>query len=559
MIRPRRPMAILPTHEVTNMPSYMGDQDLWNGDQALKEWTILFGAGWASSHLSRSGKLIGSAETFEKADDANRHPPELKAFDRYGRRINQVKFNSAYHHLMKLAISNQVHNFAWRQGQQGAHVAHSVLTYMFNQPEGGVNCAMAMHYAAPPAIGTTQVVANEWMPRVLSTEYDFRDIPASEKAGALIGMFMTEKQGGSDVRANSTSAVPLGMATGIGSDYLLTGHKYFCSMPMNDAFLVLAKTSEQEISCFLVPRWKPDGSRNELFLQRLKDKLGNRSNASVEIEFENTYGVMVGEEARGIATIMEMVTGNRLYCAMSSAGLMRQAAVQALYHVSHRNAFQKRLIQQPLMKNVLADLLVEVEAALALGLRIAHAFDNAGTNPGEAAFARIGTALAKYWNCKRAPAMVFEALECLGGLGFIEDSIMPRLYREAPLNSIWEGSGNIIGLDVLRAIKRQPETLSVLFKELDLGRGTDPNLDKAIDELHTEIENFEQLEGSMRIITERMAMTLQASLLTRFAPAPVARAFCTSRLGNRYSGAFGTLSPGCDLDSIIDRGMPLIS
>ncbi len=560
-MKPRKPVSELQTHEVVNMPPYIGDQDLWSDDWALQEWTDLQGANWATDHLAGVGRQAGLDETFEKANQANRHGPELRAFDRYGMRINQVEFHPAYHDLMEMAISNRVHNFAWANEKSGGHVAHSAMTYMFSQPEGGIMCPMAMTYSVIPSLRTTPSVAEEWMPHILSKKYDPRDIPASEKDGAMIGMFMTEKQGGSDVRANSTTAVPLGPKTGIGEEYLLTGHKFFCSAPMCDAFLVLAAVTDEEsgnapISCFLVPRWKPDGERNSLYLQRMKDKLGNKSNASTEMEFQDTYGVMVGEEGRGIRTIIEMVTGNRLYCAMSSAGIMRQALVQALHHTAHRSAFQKRLIQQPLMQNVLADMAIETEAALALGLRVARAMDGADSNPAEAAFARIGTAVAKYWNCKRAPMLVVEALECHGGPGYVEECIMPRLYREARLNSIWEGSGNIMGLDVLRAMSREPEAIQALFEELEQARGKDTNLDQAIDDLRVEIDHPEGLEGRMRIVTEMMALTIQGSLLVRHAPSFVAEAFCRSRLAPRYRGAFGTLPAGCDLDAIIERAMP---
>ena len=324
---------------------------------------------------------------------------------------------------------------------------------------------------------------------------------------------------------------------------------------MCDAFLVLANTENMGISCFIVPRWRPDGSRNNLFIQKTKDKLGNRSNASTEMELQDTWGIMLGDEGRGIRTIIEMVTGNRLYCAMSSAGIMRQALVQALHHTSHRSAFQKRLIQQPLMQNVLADMAVEVEAALALGLRIARAMDTAN-DPAEAALARIGTTVAKYWNTKRCPSLVVEALECHGGPGYIEESIMPRLYREAPLNSIWEGSGNVMGLDVMRAIGREPETISALMAEVEKARGNNPNLDRAIDDLRDELANPDGIEARMRMITEMIALTLQGALLTCHGESAVADAFCASRLAPRYRGAFGTLPKGLDLDAIISRALP---
>ena len=536
------------------MPPHLGDQDLWGDDEPLRAWTAALGGGGHAEHLARVGRSAGRDETFEKASQANRHGPELRAFDRHGMRVDAVEYHPAYHELMDLAISNQVHNFAWHHEGAAGHVGQSVLTYLFSQPEGGVLCPMAMTYSVVPSLRTTPPIEAEWMPRILSTDYDRRDIPAPEKSGAMVGMFMTEKQGGSDVRANSTVAVPSGAWTGTGAEYRLTGHKFFCSAPMCDAFLVLAYTEGMGVSCFLVPRWRPDGTRNHLFIQRLKDKLGNRSNASTEMEFQDTHGVMVGDEGRGIRTIMDMVTGNRLYCAMSSAGIMRQALVQALHHTAHRSAFQKRLIHQPLMRNVLADMAVEVEAALALGLRIARAMDHAD-DEAEGALARIGTAVAKYWNCKRCPSLVVEALECHGGPGYIEESIMPRLYREAPLNSIWEGSGNIMGLDVLRAMEREPECVPALLEEAERARGNDPGLDRAIDELKAELGERSGQEGRMRMITELMALVLQGALLTGHGPAAVADAFCASRLAPRYRGAFGTLPGGCDLDAVLDRAM----
>ncbi len=543
---PVRPLADLPTHEVINTPPYLGDQDLWTSDAPLREWTAWQGAGWTADRLAQFGKDVGAAEVFEKADQANRFSPQLKAFDRYGMRVNQVEYHPAYHDLMALAIENEVPSFAWNHEGPGAQVGHAAMTYMFSQPEGGVLCPMAMVYSVIPSLKTTPAIAEEWIPRLLSTSYDRRDIPVSEKTGATIGMFMTEKQGGSDLRASSTRAVPMGSNTGIGAEYLLTGHKFFCSAPMCDAFLTLAY-SDGGMSCFLVPRWKPDGTRNGLYIQRLKDKLGNRSNATSEIEFQDTYGVMVGEEGRGIRTIIDMVQGNRIYCAM------RQALVQALHHTSHRSAFQKRLIQQPLMRNVLADLAIEVEAALAIGLRIARALDETANDEAAAALARMGTAVAKYWNCKRAPGHIFEALECHGGPGYIEESIMPRLYREAPINSIWEGSGNVMCLDVLRAMGREPAAIPALFAELDAAKGTDSRLDAAIEELRRDLEALADIEACARSVTERMALTLQGALLVRYAPSAVAEAFCASRLSNRWSGAYGTLPPNLDFHAIIAR------
>ena len=554
-MNPRNPMSALPTHDVFNMPPHMGDQDLWNGDTALKHWTSQMGAGWAEPHLADLGREAGTDATFSLSEQANRFGPELRAFDRHGMRLNAVEFHPAWHDLISMAIRHRTHNFAWQHDRAGAHVGHAALTYMFSQAEGGAMCPMAMSYSVMPSLETTPAIEAEWRPRLMSDQYDPRDIPVAEKTGALIGMFMTEKQGGTDVRANSTVAVPMGSQTGTGAAYLLTGHKFFCSAPMCDAFLVLAGTEAGSISCFLVPRWRPDGTRNALMIQRIKDKLGNRSNASTEMEFQDTYGVMVGEQGRGIRTIIEMVSLNRLYCAMSSAGQIRQALVQALHHTAHRSVFQKRLIQQPMMQNVLADLAVEAESTLALGLRTAKAVDGASRDPHEAALARILTPMAKYWNCKRAPYAVFEALECHGGPGYVEESPMPRLYRESPLNSIWEGSGNVMCLDVMRAIGREPEALEALLSELSGARGADSRLDGAIDEVHSELGRADGLEARMRSVTELTALAMQGVQLVQHGSQDVAEAFCSSRLGPRWRGAFGTLPEGIKLDAIIDRAV----
>ena len=552
----RAPLANLPTHDVFNMSPPIGDQDFWAGDTALRQWTTTMGADWATDKLAVAGASFGRDEVLGWSEQANRYGPELRAFDRQGMRLNAVEFHPAYHQLMDLAISNEIHNFAWRADRPGGHVGHAALTYMFSQAEGGVMCPMAMAYSALPSLAYTPVLEAIWKPRLMSTQYDQRDIPADEKTGAMIGMFMTEKQGGSDVRANSTSAAPLGAETGMGAEYLLTGHKFFCSAPMCDAFLVLAGTDAGGISCFLVPRWRPDGARNALMIQRLKDKLGNKSNASTEMEFQDTYGVMIGDEGRGIRTIIDMVSLNRLYCAMSSAGQMRGALAQALHHTSHRSAFQKRLIQQPLMKNVLANLAVETESAITLGLRTAKAVDAAGRDEHETAMARILTPIAKYWNCKRAPYAVFEALECHGGPGYVEEAPLARMYREAPLNSIWEGPGNVQCLDVLRVLAREPDAIEALFAELNAARGADSRLDTAIDEIRTELDAPDGLEARMRGVTELMALTLQGALLTQHGDAGVAEAFCASRLGPRWRGAFGTLPGGAKLDALLERALP---
>ena len=549
---PLKPLATLATHEVTNMPPYIGDQNLWGDDVALREGVAREGGGWAEDHLLEFGKTTGAAETFEKGEQANDHHPELRPYDRHGMRINQVDYHPAYHDLMGHAIENQVPSFAWKHQRPGSHVAHTALTYMMNQAEGGLMCPMAMTYSAIPPLRATPSIAEAWIPRLLSTSYDRRDIPVEQKTGATMGMFMTEKQGGSDVRANSTKAVSVSAMSGPGGEYRLTGHKFFCSAPMCDAFLTLAY-SEGGLSCFLVPRWTPDGERNTLMIQRLKDKLGNRSNASSEIELQDTFGIMVGDEGRGVRTIIDMVQYNRFYCASSSSGLMRQALVQALHHTTHRSAFQKKLIQQPLMRNVLADLALEVEAAIAFTLRLGRAIDEAPEDEGAAALARIGTAIGKYWICKRGPGHIGEALECLGGPGYIEESMMPRLYREAPLNSIWEGSGNVMCLDVQRAMTREPAAIPAFLAELEAARGGNPALDVAIDALKDELADPEEFEIRARMVTEHMATTLQAALLVRHAPSAVSDAFCASRLAPRWTGAYGTLPRGVDFDAIIER------
>ena len=545
-----RPIKQLPTHEVENMPPYMGNQDLWKNDKNLRDAVNREGAGWAEKNLSAFGHLMGCTEMFDHAEKANKNPPELKAFDQYGNRINYVDYHPSYHHLLGVAIKNEIPSFAWKHKKQGSQVAHMALTYMFNQVEGGVMCPMAMTYSVIPALKHNPDLEAQWLPKVLSNKYDDRDIPIDQKLGGTIGMFMTEKQGGSDVRANSTRAKPVSSSVGNGSEYLLTGHKYFCSAPMCDAFLVLANTNVG-LSCFLVPRWKPNGERNSFFIQRLKDKLGNRSNASSEIELDNTLGTMIGEEGKGIKTILDMVIGNRIYCAVSSASLMRQAVVQVLHHVSHRSAFQKRLIDQPLMRNVVADMILESEAALNLSLRVARAVDNQNSNEDERSFARISTAISKYWVTKRAPYLVFEALECHGGPGYIEESVMPRLYREAPLNSIWEGSGNVMCLDVLRALQRDKNALPALLKELDLAKGANRNFDVSLANLKSNLDSSKGIETEARLITEKMACLIQASIFIRSGQKEKISAFCDSRLGPTWSGAFGTLSEGTNFDEII--------
>ncbi|HUH86146.1 MAG TPA: isovaleryl-CoA dehydrogenase [Stellaceae bacterium] len=542
------------THDVFNQPPPLVDYNLFASDRALAEGIARDGALWASEDLGRFGAALGRAETIEWGFQANRNPPVLQTFDGYGNRRDAVEFHPAWHALMALAVSEGVHTGPWAAPKPGAHVARAAQVYMQCQIEAGVQCPLTMTYGGVPALRHQPEIAAEWLPRLYSRRYDGGFSPAAQKTGALMGMGMTEKQGGSDLRSNSTRAEPLD-AGGPGKAYRLTGHKWFFSAPMCDAFLVLAQ-APRGLSCFFLPRWTPDGQLNALRLQRLKDKLGNRANASSEVEFHGAFATLVGEEGRGIPTIIEMATYTRLDCAVASAGLMRQALAQALHHARHRTAFQRHLVDQPLMASVLADLALEVEAATALGLRMARAFDRQDDD-GETAFRRLVTPAAKFWVCKRAIALAGEAMEVLGGNGYAEESLMPRLYREMPVNSIWEGSGNVMCLDVLRALTRAPEAADALRAELVPARGADQRLDAFLAALDATLAARPD-EAQARRLAERIVLALQGALLVRFAPPAVADAFCASRLQGERGGAFGTLCAGIDSRAIIDRAAPPI-
>jgi putative acyl-CoA dehydrogenase len=549
-----------PTHEVLNQPPPLVDYNLFAGDAALVEAVRREGASWAEERLRELGARVGSAQVVAWGVDANRNPPVLRTHDRYGRRIDEVDFHPSWHELMRVAIESGLHNLPWREPRPGAHVARAALCLVAWQNEFGHGCPISMTYSSVPSLRRQPELLAEWLPRLLPLTYDPSSRPAADKAGVLIGMAMTEKQGGSDVRANTTRAVPAaGGAGGPGGEYLLTGHKWFCSAPMSDAFLVLAQ-APGGLSCFLMPRFAPDGSKNRVFIQRLKDKLGNRSNASSEIELGGAWARMVGPEGRGVATIIEMVNHTRLDCVLGSTALMRQALVQALHHARGRAAFGRPLAAQPLMQNVLADLALESEASTVLALRLARAYDGRDADAGEAAFGRIAAAVAKFWVCKRTAAQVAEALECLGGNGYVEESPMPRLYRESPLNSIWEGPGNVICLDLLRAIRREPAALAALLAELRAGRGGDRRLDAHIAALERDLALVaaatEPAEGEARRLVERLALGLQASLLVRHAPSCVADAFVASRLGRDWGVTFGTLPAGADFGGILARALP---
>jgi putative acyl-CoA dehydrogenase len=538
------------THAVENQAPPLAPYDLWASDRALREAVAREGGGWGERELAAYGPVAGG-ELMELGFAANEHAPMLKAFDRYGHRIDEVEFHPAWHRILQLNMAHAVHAFGWRnEGKPGAHVARAALSYMAGQAEAGNGCPLTMTYAAVPALRHAPELAREWLPRITSTEYDARGVPAAQKKGCLVGMGMTEKQGGSDVRANTTRATPLP-----GGGYEIVGHKWFFSAPQCDAHLVLAQAGAG-ITCFLLPRFRPDGSRNAVRIQRLKDKLGDWSNASSEVEFHGAWAQRVGDEGRGVATILEMVALTRLDCMIGSSALMRQAVAQAIHHAHHRKAFGKLLAQQPLMQNVLADLALESEAALALTLRVARAVDASGRDESEAAFARIATAIGKYWVCKRAPALVNEAQECLGGAGYVEESILPRLYRQAPLNSIWEGSGNIQCLDVLRALSREPATREALFGELLAARGAHAALDREVQALQAQLADVSDLERRSRFVVERMALALQAALLLRSGHDAVAAAFCESRLAGAHGYAFGTLGAGVPLTTLVERARP---
>jgi putative acyl-CoA dehydrogenase len=538
--------------DVLNQPPPLVDYDLFGTDRALQEAVAREGAGWALDSLGRFGRTLGSAQTIEAGRLANAYPPVPRLFDRYGRRIDEVEFHPAWHALMALAIGEGLHTRPWAEPRPGAHVARAAGVIMMVQVEAGVQCPTTMTYGVVPALKQAPALAAEWLPRLYSRHYDQRLIPASEKTGALMGMGMTEKQGGSDLRATLTRAVPI---DGTGA-YRLDGHKWFLSAPMCDAFLVLAQ-APGGLGCFFLPRFLPDGSRNGVHLQRLKDKLGNKANASSEVEFHGATAWLVGEEGRGVPTIIEMGNYTRLDCALGTTGLMRQAVAQAGHHAAHRSAFQKRLIDQPLMTNVLADMTIESEAATAVVLRLARAYD-AQDDPAETAFRRLLTPAAKYWICKRGPALGAEAMEVLGGNGYVEEAILARLYRELPLNSIWEGSGNVMCLDVLRALAKTPQALDIALAEIQAARGADRRLDAHVTALTDEIARDGFRESQARRLVERLVLSLQGALLVRFSDAAVADGFCASRLDGAQSGAFGTLPSGIDLRAIAERGRPAI-
>ena len=551
------------THQVTNQVPPLAGYDVAD-DPALLAAVDREGAGWVTSELHTLGLLAGSAGTSEQARLANEHPPVLRSHDRWGNRIDEVEFHPAWHALMTTAVGHGLHGTPWAGHQPGEHVARAAKFYVWSQAEAGHGCPVSMTYAAIPALRHAPALAGRFEPLLASRRYDPGLRPPESKAGLLAGMAMTEKQGGSDVRANTTRAEP---APGSGPGaHILTGHKWFCSAPMCDLFLTLAHGPDG-LTCFLLPRVLPGGERNGLRIQRLKDKLGNRSNASAEIELDAALAWQVGEAGRGVATIIEMVSATRLDCVVGSAAGMRLAAVAAVHHASYRRTFGKDLIAHPLMSSVLADLTLESQAATALALRLAGAADRAGRgDEAQKALLRVALPAAKYWVCKRASAHAAEALECLGGNGYVEESGMPRLYREAPLNSIWEGAGNVTALDVLRALARTPAAASALLAELDLAAGGDRRLDAAVAGLRDLLAGLEaattlEAQHGARRLAGLIAVTLQGALLVRHAPGPVADAFCATWLGTTGPGGpgapYGMLPDGLDLAAILERARVL--
>ncbi|QHJ12764.1 Putative acyl-CoA dehydrogenase AidB [Paraglaciecola mesophila] len=537
------------THDVENQPEIMSPYNLWSCDNLLKAAVKLNGGQHAEQLLENYGHEVGH-QLMDAGEQANRHKPIFQPFDRYGRRTDTVEFHPAYHELMAAAMKSQVHAYSWRNpSQAGAHVVRAALLFMHYQADAGTSCPLTMTHAAVAVLKQSPNLPAFWTQKLINGEYDPRALPAEQKRGLTLGMGMTEKQGGSDVRRNTTQAIkqPDG-------NYHIVGHKFFFSAPLCDAHLILAQT-ENGLSCFLLPRILPDGQLNQVRIQRLKDKLGDWSNASSEVEFQGATAYLVGEEGQGVKLIIDMVSLTRLDCMIGSTALMRQALVQALHHTQHRVAFGAKLIDQPLMKNVLADLTLEVSASLALTMRVAKAVDLASTNRHEAGLSRIATAIGKYWICKRAPAFANEAQECLGGIGYVEENIMPRLYRQAPLNSIWEGSANVQCLDVLRALRKEPEVKTALFDELNTAVGKNNAYDSHIKTLITAFDEQETLEVRSRLVIEQMALALQGALLLNAEDQQMAEAFCQTRLDKQQGLVFGTLPPSVPFDEIIKRGM----
>lgn len=556
-------MNTFDTHEVSNTVAPFENVNLYAADPALQEALLREGGAAAAESLHALGAELGRAETLDLARLANLHTPKLHNFDRGGQRIDEVEFHPAWHALMTLLIENGAAASPW-SGQPGAQVARAARYMLFGQLENGSQCPVTMTYASVPALKLAPKIAAKWLPKILSSQYDPRSLPVEQKCGAIIGMGMTEKQGGSDVRANTTRAEPLppsdarALFGDEGEDvYRIVGHKWFFSAPQSDAHLILAQTDDggsAGLSCFFLPRYLPDGSRNQIRVQRLKDKLGNRSNASSEVEFTGAYGWLIGKPGRGIPTILEMGSHTRLDCVLGSAGTMRAALTHALHHARGRSAFGRPLSEQPLMQNVLADLALESEAATAFGMRLARCFDQGG-DPAQALLGRILTPAGKYWICKRGPAFGAEAMEVIGGSGYVEDGPLARLYRELPVNSIWEGSGNVMCLDLLRAFGKTPAAREALAAELALAGESDADYVRTTQALLADLSQPQSDEFGARVLAERVVLAVQAGLLLRHAPSYVSSAFVASRLAREPGGAFGRLPAGVDCAAILARAL----
>ncbi|NDK92151.1 DNA alkylation response protein [Gordonia desulfuricans] len=545
------------THTVLNQSVPRVDVNEYEANQVLREAITRHDGGWGDAELVEIGALVGTEQFQHDAKLANTITPQFHPFDRWGNRIDEVEYHPSYHRIISASIAHGAHTRCWADPQPGSHVVRAAAFYLFGQIEPGHACPVSMTHAVIPSLELQPDVAAQWVPKALSRSYSSE--LSADKSSAIFGMSMTEKQGGSDVRANTTVAVPVGSG-GPGAEYLLTGHKWFCSAPMSDAFLVLAQAQGQGgegLSCFLLPRVLPDGTRNSFRIQQLKDKLGNKSNASSEIELDGTVAVMIGEPGRGVRTIIEMVAQTRLDCVLGSAAGMRQSVAEALWHARHRAAFGATLVDQPAMTAVLADLALESEAATVTAMRLARAHDEDASDS-EKAFRRLATAVAKYWICKRGPHHAYESLECLGGNGYTEDFPLSMRYREQPVMAVWEGSGNVIALDVLRAMTREPDSVGAFDAEVNLARGTDPTLDAHLDQLRRDLGELAGLDAASaqrraRRVVESMALALEASLLVRFSPAAVADAFIAARLGADRAFEYGALPTGTDLGAILTR------
>lgn len=536
-----------------NQPPVLENYNLFSSDLPLQTAIEKNGGAWNNERASHFGEILGKSETLELGNLANKNTPVLKTHDRFGNRLDTIEFHPAYHELMRIAFENETHSLAWTNENLGKYVARSAFAYLKQQVDEGTSCPVTMTFAVVPSLKISEEIASIWLPKVLSNRYDERFLPASEKRGATFGMAMTEPQGGSDVRANITFAEKLNE----NGEYKITGRKWFCSAPMSDAFLVLAQT-ESGISCFLMPRFTPDGKKNAIYFQRLKDKLGNKSNASSEVEFHSAYAQIIGEEGRGVANIMEMVRHTRLDCAVGSAATLRRALAESIHHCTYRKAFGKLLIEQPLMQNLLADLALESEAATAFGFRLARGFDESEAGESAKLFTRAATAIGKFWICKRAVFAVGEMIEILGGNGYVEDSVLPRLYRDIPVNSIWEGSGNVQCLDVLRSMRQRPESIEAVFAELETAKNLNENYDRFLLKLKDELSDLNNLEFRARIIVEKFALLLQAATLLKTAPDFVAEAFCLSRLSKNKNLNFGTLPVNVKVEKLIERSNPTL-